>query len=270
MAENKKKTIIAPQELKTTERRFGEVIEDMIQLITRIYRNQVLEELHKSTINKFADAQPGNYARVLERLSNKASKKLIDRFDDKRIERMITKFYNDTNKRNADELYGKMEETLGIDAKRLLRKEGLTVKNNALIRESINWVERLRDETLKNYTANTIREMSLGKNMDEIINKYVDLSAKSRDRAKFTARQQIGTYNSLLTKMRSQKVGIKKAIWRTSKDERVRRCHEVRNGQEFDLNEGLYSSCDRQALLPGEDWQCRCTYELIIPDETEE
>jgi SPP1 gp7 family putative phage head morphogenesis protein len=269
---SKRDTVQSPQELKTTERRFGELIEDMIQLMTRIYRNQVLEELHKSTIKKFADAQkgqPGNYARVLDRLANRAKRKLIDRFDDNRIERMVRKYYNDTNKRNANKLYGELSKKLGISSQRLLKKEGLTFQNNALIREAIRWVEKLRDDTLAEFTSNTIRKMALGKSVDDIISEYTNLAEKKRSKARFIAQQQINTYNSMLTKMRSQKVGITKAIWVTARDERVRECHRVRDGKEFDLDKGLYSSCDSETLYPGTDYRCRCTYKLIIPDEDE-
>ena len=95
------------------------------------------------------------------------------------------------------------------------------------------------------------------------------LEEKRKNHAKFTARNQIGNFNSLTTKIRAQNLGITQAIWRTSRDERVRPCHKVRDGKAFDLATGLYSSCDGLSLLPGVDFQCRCDYELVIPEDDE-
>ena len=68
-------------------------------------------------------------------------------------------------------------------------------------------------------------------------------------------------------KKAEKKLGIKKAVWRTSADERVRASHEARDGKEFELSEGLYSSVDGKTLLPGTDYNCRCSYRMILEDE---
>jgi len=45
----------APDSLKSLERQFGEVNQYMIDQMAKSFRNQVLLELNKSTIDKFAD-----------------------------------------------------------------------------------------------------------------------------------------------------------------------------------------------------------------------
>ena len=104
----------------------------------------------------------------------------------------------------------------------------------------------------------------------EILEQFDGLVEKRKNHAKFTARNQIGNFNSLTTKIRAQNLGITQAIWRTSRDERVRPCHHARRDKVFDLDKGLYSSCDQLWLLPGVDFQCRCDYELIIPEDDED
>ena len=55
-----------------------------------------------------------------------------------------------------------------------------------------------------------------------------------------------------------------KAIWKTAKDERVRPCHNAREGKEFNIKDGLYSSCDGNTIKPGEEINCRCVARYIV------
>jgi uncharacterized protein with gpF-like domain len=70
-----------------------------------------------------------------------------------------------------------------------------------------------------------------------------------------------------MNKTRAQKLGITRAKWIVSNDERLRPSHKDRENKEFDLSEGLYSSLDGKTLLPGTDYQCRCSYRMILEDE---
>ena len=109
--------------------------------------------------------------------------------------------------------------------------------------------------------------MAQGDSLDTIVSQFDGLVAKRKNHAKFLARNQVQNYNSVTTKIRAQNLGITKAVWITAGDERVRPSHADREDKEFDLSEGLYSSFDDKYLLPGTDYNCRCTYEMIIPSE---
>lgn len=265
------KTVKSQAPSRTLERRFGDINEYMVELMSRIYENQVLRELNATTINKFADStdQSGNYARAFKRLSVGVRKKLLRRFSNLRIERMAKEYLEQSDRETKEKLYKAVESKVGISAKELAFKEGLSATRNALILETATWMQKLRDETLELYTANSLRMMTQGKGIGEIMGEFSKMKEKRKNHAKFTARNQINNFNSIMTKTRAQKIGIKKAIWRTAEDERVRPSHAWRNGKEFDLNEGLYSSMDGKTLLPATDYQCRCTYELIFEDDDE-
>lgn len=251
---------------KAEERELAKLAEYMIAQMSQRFRNQALGGMHKSTIEKFADAQPGNYAAAYLRLADRVRRKLLKQFDDKRIEEQVGRILQKVNQRNRDQLYSRIEKRIGLSTKELTTTEGLTYQINALVLETAQWVKKLRDETLEAYTASSLRAMSHGLSLEEIMQQYDGLVEKRRNHAKFTARNQIANFNSVATKIRAQNLGITRARWITSRDERVRPCHVKRNGKEFDLDKGLYSSCDGQHLLPGVDYQCRCDYELIIPE----
>lgn len=284
-----KGSIKAPEPMKSVERQFGEAIQYMVDLMAKRYRNQVFKELNKSTIEKFEDsvaspellaelesrgytfkdAQVGNFANVFLRLADRAKRKMLQQFDDKRLEELAKQYTGKVDKRNRQEFYKRVEDKVGISRKELDATEGLTFQINAYKLETYQWIRKMRDDTLQQWTSNTLRDMAEGKNLEEILSQFDNMVEKRKNHAQMVARTQISTFNSLTAKARAQNLGITRAVWETSLDERVRPCHQARNGKEFYLNEGLYSSCDDKYLLPGIDYNCRCTSTLLIPEPEE-
>lgn len=98
-----------------------------------------------------------------------------------------------------------------------------------------------------------------------------ELSGVTERRAKFIARDQVAKLNSQITTKRMEALGIKKYIWRTSKDERVRGrpgglypnarpSHWAREGKIFRIDKPPAGG------HPGEDYGCRCEREAIIQE----
>jgi len=261
------KTIKQPVYQKSHEREYEQAMSYMIDTISKRFKNQAIKQLNQGTIEKFSDAQIGNYANIFLGLANKVKKKMLKQFDDKRLEEFTRKVLNKTNTVSSKQLYSRLENEIGISSKSLLDNEGMTFQTNALMLETAQWAKKLRDETIEMYTANTLRAMTQGDSLEDIMSQFSGMEEKRKNHAKFTARNQIANFNAISSKLRTQKLGITKAIWRTSKDERVRPCHAQRDGKEFDLSEGLYSSCDKKTLIPGTDFACRCIAEYILPDE---
>lgn len=274
-------TIKAPKSPRGIERKFASDVAGMVKLMSRIYRKQAIEALNAGTINKFADvlnktadgrqafadAQTGNYSKIFLKLSNAVQKKLLSRFSNTRIDEMVGKRLNEADKSNSSRLYATIESKLGVSAKELVATEGMKATRNALIAETSQWIKKTRDETLEYFTSNTLRAMTLGKGLDSIMTEFDGMAEEREGHARFVAQNQINNYNSIMTKTRAQEVGVSRAIWRTEGDDRVRESHADRDGKEFDLSEGCYSSKDGEHLLPGVDYNCRCDYDLIIPDD---
>lgn len=84
------------------------------------------------------------------------------------------------------------------------------------------------------------------------------LRMKPRNRAELIARDQTMKLNGDLNHLRQANLGIKRYIWRTSQDERVRDEHQALEGRIFKWSE------PPDVGHPGEDFQCRCTAEPII------
>jgi SPP1 gp7 family putative phage head morphogenesis protein len=257
--------IKSPQVLKTTEREFREALAGMVILMSRIYRKQVLEGLHQSTVAKFADAQAGNFSSVFLGLAKSVTRKLKSRFNDKRIKHVVEVYFKTTDKRAKGQLYDQISKASGFSSAQLAAEEGLKPFANALILETTQWAKKLRDETLELYTSNTMRVMTLGANLETIMSEFDAMTEKRKNHAEFTARNQIGNFNSIMTKTRAQNLGIKQAVWETSDDERVRESHVSRQGKVFNLDEGLYDAGDGESIFPGAgSYNCRCSFSFVL------
>lgn len=254
---------------KSHERELADVIEYMVAQIGKRFKNQAIKGLQAGTVEKFADAQSGNYAKVFLSLAGRVQRQIVKQFDDSRIEAMVNGILDKVDRRGRDDFYSAIEGALGISSKELAATEGMKATTNALKLETAQWVKKLRDETLELYTSNTLRAMTLGNGLEGILNEFEGLEEKRKSHAKFTARNQINNYNSISTKIRAQNLGITQGVWVASMDERTRPSHAERDGKTFNLDKGLYSSIDGKHLLTGTDYQCRCTTRFIIPGDDE-
>ena len=259
--------IKAPRSPRASENELGDAIEFMVSQMAQRFRNQVLNQLQAGTVEKFADAQGGNYTAVLLRLAKDVKRKLLKQFDDERLEAVSRQVLSKLDKKQRAEFYARVAKVVGVDVQSLIAKEAMKASTNALMLETAQWIKTLRDETLDKFTNNTLFAMTQGESLDTIVSQFDSVVSERKNHARFLARNQVQNYNSITTKIRAQNLGITKAIWRTAGDERVRHSHEDRDGKEFDLSEGLYSFVDGKYLLPGVDFNCRCDQEMIIPGD---
>jgi len=250
-------TIKAPEPPRSEIRQFGNAIEYMVDQMAQRWRTQIFKELNQDTIKKFSDAkQTGNFSKVFLTMAGRVRRKLLKQFDGERLDKMVDKYTGKVDKRNKAEFYRRASKSVGISREELEATEGLTFQINAYKAETQQWVKKMRDDTLQQWTSNTLRQMAEGKGLPEILKQFDGMVEQRRGHAKMVARTQIATFNSLTSKARAQNLGITKAIWKTAADERVRSSHASRDGKEFELSEGLYDSSDGKTLLPGTDYQC--------------
>jgi len=278
----------APKSPRGIENELASAIEFMVETMAKRFQNQVLGQIQVKTVEKFADeapdpadlealirykfadAQTGNFAAILLRLARSAKKSILKQFSNDRLETISQQMLGKLDRKSKEEFYKRVAAKTGINVADLIAKEGMKSTTNALVAETAQWIQTLRDDTFQKFTNNTLFGMSQGESLDTIVSQFDGVVSERKNHAKFLARNQVQNYNSITTKIRAQNLGITKAIWETAGDERVRPSHEDREGKEFDLAEGLYSSLDDLYLLPGTDYNCRCTYTMIIPETVEQ
>jgi SPP1 gp7 family putative phage head morphogenesis protein len=100
-----------------------------------------------------------------------------------------------------------------------------------------------------------------GQSTRDVTKVLTDRFGVSRRRAKFIARDQIGTLNAQVTQKRQEDLGITQFIWSTVGDDRVREEHVVLDGRTFDWATGAGDQG-----LPGTTPNCRCVSLPVIPE----
>lgn len=89
--------------------------------------------------------------------------------------------------------------------------------------------------------------------------------AQSRRQAQLWARDQVATINGLASEQEHARIGVTHYRWRTSRDERVRRLHDHREGVVFRWDRPPRETSDDGH--PGQPINCRCTAEPVFADE---
>lgn len=102
-----------------------------------------------------------------------------------------------------------------------------------------------------------VRRGRLASAMAKEIGERLDVT---ESRAKLIARDQVSKLNGELTQLRQTSLGVRRYIWLTSQDERVRPSHEERDGEVFSWANPPVDG------HPGEPINCRCVAEPILED----
>ena len=203
------KTVKAPLAPKRFERQLAEFTTFMINEMHQRYTNQAIGGLQVNTVEKFQDAkQIGNYSAIYLTLANRVRRKLMKQFSNKRLTDKGTEFFQKVNRDNQQRVYAPVSSALGIDTAQLIAKEALKPDVNALIAESVQWIKKLRDDTLESFTASTLRGMSLGQSLEQIMSDFKGETNKRKNHAEFIARNQVSSFNAMTSKIRHQKLGI--------------------------------------------------------------
>jgi SPP1 gp7 family putative phage head morphogenesis protein len=98
---------------------------------------------------------------------------------------------------------------------------------------------------------------------DDIYNIFDDRLDVTDSRCDLIARDQVAKLNGKLTSERQQDIGVDSYVWRTVGDERVREAHAEVDGQTFQWGN---PPGDTDFNEPGEDYQCRCWAEPVLPE----
>ena len=108
-----------------------------------------------------------------------------------------------------------------------------------------------------------------GLRVEDLAGRIRDRFDVSDSRAELIARDQVLKLNAQVNQHRQRAVGVTHYRWRTSRDERVRDSHRVLDGQIISWDAPPQVSEDGRREHAGNDFQCRCVSEPIIPEADE-
>ena len=216
LKENTKKKSYQIKAYRRTEN-FEQEIENFLvfmseQIGTR-FNNQVLKKLNKSSINKFQDAQTGNFAVIFRTLSKYAIRRLLKQFSNKRIEQYLNALYKRIDKANQSTFYKTIENDLGVSIKDIIKTDGLNSFINANSLKTALQIEAVRDRAIESMSTNLIRLMTAGQSLDTLYEEVENVTGKNRNKSKLVARQELTVFNAQLNKKRAANLGFNERTW---------------------------------------------------------
>jgi SPP1 gp7 family putative phage head morphogenesis protein len=176
---------------------------------------------------------------------------------------------NKTFKNSADRFDKSVESATGVDIGAVITQEGMQDFVDLSISENVNLITSLPQEFLKNVEIIVNKGLKSGARYatieKEIIGQVGSAASGLGNRIKTIARNEIQTINAQIQLKRSEALGIRKGIYRTSKDEVVRKCHEELDGVIYEISKGAWSKTCNKFIKPGiTDINCRCSYSPIL------
>lgn len=132
-------------------------------------------------------------------------------------------------------------------------------------RENTDLIVSLAKDHIERVHA-VLKEAGSGTRVETIRKRIQEQTGAVRSRAALIARDQVLSLNAQVTQERHKAAGVTEYIWRTSRDERVRDRHRELDGtrQRYDDPPVVDVRTGRREHA-GQDFQCRCTAEPIIP-----
>lgn len=168
-------------------------------------------------------------------------------------ENIANGFVSRGDAQNHAEVSTNLKNQTGIDLSAYLRNSPNIVERvNELTVSNIQLIKSIRTQYLDKVQNAVMQAMVQGALNKDLAEQLKKLGKDVESRAMLIARDQSSKLNAALTRARHEEVGIKKYMWSTSGDERVRDSHAELDGQIFNYNK------PPAVGNPGHDFNCRC------------
>jgi SPP1 gp7 family putative phage head morphogenesis protein len=178
-----------------------------------------------------------------------------------KIERVLRKYAARTGTHQKAQLLRQVKEAIGIPLDRVL-DQGLQKVTDEFVADNVALITTIPEEYFSDVEQTVLAGMKSGARAADLAADVQDRFGVAKSRAYLIARDQIGKFNHKLDQVRQTNVGVKRAIYHTVEDERVRDSHAAHDGEEFSWDDPPEGD-DGPAL---EDIQCRCWTEPILDD----
>lgn len=129
----------------------------------------------------------------------------------------------------------------------------LPTVRDVFLAENVALVKAMSERLAEEIAGIMRREIIGGATPEAIKEEILKRVEVTKARAKLIAEDQVFKLHSDLTMYRAQSIGSKGYVWRTMKDERVRKTHREREGKVFAWNKPPAGG-----QHPGQEIRCRC------------
>lgn len=208
-------------------------------------------------------------AKGFQAISAKALMKVLEKYEKSdrtsQAENIANGFINRGNIQNQAEVSTNLKNQTGVDFAAYLRSSPNIVERvNELTVSNIQLIKSIRTQYLDKVQNAVMQAMVQGALNKDLAEQLKKLGKDVESRAMLIARDQSSKLNAALTRARHEDLGVKKYMWSTAGDERVRDSHAEKDGQIFE-----YANPPADTGHPGHDVNCRCV-QIAVFDETQE
>ena len=196
---------------------------------------------------------------ILARLRESAEKQI---FSTSILERFARQFAKQTSDYSRINLKKQVSKVLGFDP--TANEPWLASFLETVTQENVKWIKSIATEYHNEVESVVLQGMRRGESITKMAEEIASAGDVSLSRARFIARDQMGSLYGELTKKRQENAGLERFWWSTSGDSRVRHSHEDLDGKIFTWAEGAL--VDGKRIWPGTDYNCRCVAEVVFED----
>lgn len=205
-------------------------------------------------------------AKGFQAISAKALMKVLEKYEKSdrtsQAENIANGFVGRGDAQNHAEVSTNLKNQTGIDLSAYLRNSpNIAERVNTLTAGNIQLIKSIRSQYLDKVQNAVMQAMVRGSLNKDLAAQIKDLGKTTEKRAMFIARDQSSKLNAALTQARHEEVGVKKYMWSTSGDERVRESHAEKDGLIFE-----YANPPADTGHPGHDVNCRCVQIPVLDD----
>jgi len=165
-----------------------------------------------------------------------------------------------TNNLSRQQWRAQAKAALGID---LTTDPDLAPKLVTFRRQNVGLIRSMALDKVSR-VSKILTEAGSSTRVETIARRIQEETDATPARAALIARDQVLKLNAEVTQARHEAVGLTEYIWRTSKDERVRKEHKLLDGKRFRYDDPPVVSARGDRANPGEWYQCRCIAEPWI------
>lgn len=174
------------------------------------------------------------------------------------------------NQENVDtRLSASIEASTGVDIRQTLMLNGPVLDEmHRVQRENVELITSIPDEYFDRLEDTISESWNDGERWEELADRLGEIGEITENRAAFIARDQTSKMNCHFNRVRQTSVGIRKGEWQTAGDGDVRESHAEMDGEIFEWDDPPLVGDEN--LLPGEDYNCRCTAAPVMDLDDDE
>lgn len=243
-------------------------LQDLLRMLNRAREllDQALQPRFEALLAKAhrhdaAGLEDDDFADEVDRLVSDVFHTVKAEFGKERAKATAAKAARAASDASKRQTTAQLHAALGVDP--LFAEPWMESKVSTFVAENVALITRVREEYRGRIAADLIRSIRTGARHEELAAVLEDDFGWAKNKAALVARDQTLSFFADLNKARQTDLGIKRFIWRTSGDDRVRDQHAERDGEVYTWEDGTGEKGD---AFPGEAINCRCTAEPVVDD----